>query len=149
MAERILSEETINTFREYLVLEEKSTATVEKYLRDVRAFHLSACQQAVTKERMMAYKKYLIEKGYAASSINSITQRKRASVPRLLIRKHKKVSKINVFKGREHGTKSKNLILTGRALIFTSVPCLSPRHRQPPYGVFSYPCLYPPENCIN
>ena len=80
MAERILSEETINTFREYLVLEEKSTATVEKYLRDVRAFHLSACQQAVTKERMMAYKKYLIEKGYAASSINSITQRKTASV---------------------------------------------------------------------
>ena len=77
MAERILSEETINTFREYLVLEEKSTATVEKYLRDVRAFHLFACQQAVTKERMMAYKKYLIEKGYAASSINSITQRKK------------------------------------------------------------------------
>ena len=28
-------------------------------------------------------------------------------VPRLLIRKHEKVSKINVFKGREHGTKSK------------------------------------------
>ena len=72
MAERILSEETINTFREYLVLEEKSTATVEKYLRDVSAFHLFACQQAVTKERMMAYKKYLIEKGYAASSINSM-----------------------------------------------------------------------------
>ncbi len=45
MAERILSEETINAFREYLVLEEKSTATVEKYLRDVRAFHLFACQR--------------------------------------------------------------------------------------------------------
>lgn len=30
----------------------------------------------MTKERMMAYEKYLIEKGYAASSINSITQRK-------------------------------------------------------------------------
>ena len=26
---------------------------------------------------------------------------------------------------------------------------LSPRHRQPPYGVFSYPYLYPPEKCIN
>ena len=63
---------TINTFREYLVLEEKSTATVEKYLRDVRAFHLFAGQQAVTKEQMMAYKKFLIEKGYAASSINSM-----------------------------------------------------------------------------
>ena len=33
--------------------------------------------------------------------------KKDASVPRLLIRKHEKVSKINVFKGREHGTKSK------------------------------------------
>ena len=32
---------------------------------------------------------------------------KEQSVPRLLIRKHEKVSKINVFKGREHGTKSK------------------------------------------
>ena len=29
------------------------------------------------------------------------------ALPRLLIRKHEKVSKINVFKGREHGTKSK------------------------------------------
>ena len=55
MAERILSEETVFDFHEYLVLEEKSTATVEKYLRDVRAFHLFAYQQAVTKERMMAY----------------------------------------------------------------------------------------------
>ena len=72
MAERILSEETVFDFHEYLVLEEKSTATVEKYLRDVRAFHLFAYQQAVTKERMMAYKKFLIEKGYAASSINSM-----------------------------------------------------------------------------
>lgn len=71
--------------------------------------------------------------------------------PRLLIRKHEKVSKINVFKGREHGTKSKNLILTGTkgADVKISALFLSPRHRQPPYGVFSYPCLYPPEKCIN
>ena len=52
----------------------------------------------------------------------AIIQSKSGGFPRLLIRKHKKVSKINVFKGREHGTKSKNLILTGRALIFTSAP---------------------------
>ena len=72
-------------------------------------------------------------------------------LPRLLIRKHEKVSKINVFKGREHGTKSKNLILTGTkgADVKISALFLSPRHRQPPYGVFSYPCLYPPEKCIN
>ena len=37
MSERILTENDISAFREYLVLEEKSRATVEKYLRDVRA----------------------------------------------------------------------------------------------------------------
>ena len=73
------------------------------------------------------------------------------TIPRLLIRKHEKVSKINVFKGREHGTKSKNLILTGTkgADFHISALFLSPRHRQPPYGVFSYPYLSPPEKCIN
>lgn len=50
MAERILSEETVFDFHEYLVLEEKSTATVEKYLRDVSAFRLFAGRQAMTKE---------------------------------------------------------------------------------------------------
>ena len=77
--------------------------------------------------------------------------KKGSPIPRLLIRKHEKVSKINVFKGREHGTKSKNLILTGTkgADFHISALFLSPRHRQPPYGVFSYPYLYPPEKCIN
>ena len=72
MAERILSEETVFDFHEYLVLEEKSTATVEKYLRDVRAFHLFLDGQPVTKEQMMAYKKSLLERGYAVNSINSM-----------------------------------------------------------------------------
>ena len=45
----------------------------------------------------------------------------------------------------------KNLILTGTkgADFHISALFLSPRHRQPPYGVFSYPYLYPPEKCIN
>ena len=52
---------------------------------------------------------------------------------------------------REHGAKSKNLILTGTkgADFHISALFLSPRHRQPPYGVFSYLYLYPPEKCIN
>ena len=37
----------------------------------------------------------------------NLNQKKRFAIPRLLIRKHEKVSKINVFRGREHGTKSK------------------------------------------
>ena len=52
-------------------------------------------------------------RGFESRLVLSMIQKKEISVPRLLIRKHEKVSKINVFKGREHGTKSKNLILTG------------------------------------
>lgn len=72
MTERILNEENIIAFREYLVLEEKSTATVEKYIRDARAFLRFIGQSAVTKEMMMAYKKSLVEKNYAVRSINSM-----------------------------------------------------------------------------
>ena len=53
-------------------MEEKSGATVEKYLRDVRAFSVFAENQAVTKEVVMAYKQHLLEKGYAVRSINSM-----------------------------------------------------------------------------
>lgn len=59
-------------FHDYLVLEEKSAATVEKYLRDVRAFFCFAGCSQITKERMMDYKKSLIERNYAVRSINSM-----------------------------------------------------------------------------
>ena len=72
MSERKLSENCISAFREYLVLEEKSGATVEKYLRDIRAFSGFAGGQKVTKEVVMAYKQSLLEKGYAVRSINSM-----------------------------------------------------------------------------
>lgn len=72
MTEKLLTEEMIWSFHEYLVLEEKSTATVEKYLRDVRAFYLFLGGTAVTKEQVMAYKKSLVEAHYAVSSINSM-----------------------------------------------------------------------------
>jgi len=71
--------ETIcNAFREYLIREEKSRATVEKYLRDVRAFFVFAEKAdiaekgEITKELVLAYKKELLEKGYAVTSMNSM-----------------------------------------------------------------------------
>ena len=64
MSERVLTENCISTFQEYLVLEEKSRATVEKYLRDVRAFSVFTGGQNVTKELVMAYKQSLLENGY-------------------------------------------------------------------------------------
>ena len=72
MAERNLTEETIRTFYNYLLLEEKSAATIEKYLRDVRRFLRFAGRAAMTKELVMAYKRSLIEGGYAVRSINSM-----------------------------------------------------------------------------
>lgn len=72
MSEQKITENCISVFREYLVLEEKSRATVEKHLRDVRAFSVCAGGQNVTKEVVMAYKQSLLEKGYAVRSINSM-----------------------------------------------------------------------------
>lgn len=72
MKERTLSEENRRAFREHLLREEKSAATVEKYLRDVRAFLVFSGQTAITKDLVMAYKQALLEKNYAVRSINSM-----------------------------------------------------------------------------
>lgn len=72
MKERILTPSALEAFRRHLLREEKSTATVEKYLRDARAFLAFAGGAAVTKELMLAYKKALTERGYAARSVNSM-----------------------------------------------------------------------------
>ena len=54
MNERILTETGITAFQKYLIMEEKSTATVEKYLRDVRAFFVYVGNMEITKEKVMA-----------------------------------------------------------------------------------------------
>lgn len=72
MDEHVLTQEKIERFREYLILEEKSAATVEKYIRDVRAFSVFMGNLNVTKEGMMNYKKELVDRKYAICSINSM-----------------------------------------------------------------------------
>lgn len=72
MGERILTKEMVLSFRAHLVCEEKSKATVEKYLRDALSFQLFLCGQSITKESVVAYKNGLIEQGYAHRSINSM-----------------------------------------------------------------------------
>ena len=72
MAERKITENQIQLFHQYLIREEKSTATVEKYLRDVRAFSAYVGERIVTKEEMLDYKKHLQLKYYAVRSINSM-----------------------------------------------------------------------------
>lgn len=70
MKGRLITAKTIAEFREHLILEERSTATVEKYIRDVRAF-AEYVNSEVTKETVIAYKKHLQEH-YAVRSVNSM-----------------------------------------------------------------------------
>ncbi len=72
MKERKITETQIQSFYQYLIREEKSSATVEKYLRDARAFTVYVGAEVVTKDMVMAYKKYLQMKEYAVRSINSM-----------------------------------------------------------------------------
>lgn len=72
MEERILTNCQIQEFSDYLVREEKSNATCEKYIRDIRSFQIFAGSNQVTKECVVAWKKKLMEQGYAVRSINSM-----------------------------------------------------------------------------
>ncbi len=64
--------ERIKEFSSYLAREEKSAATQEKYLRDVRSFGVYAEDQDITRELVISWKKSLITSGYAVRSINSM-----------------------------------------------------------------------------
>ena len=71
MKGRILTSDIFDNYKEYLSLEEKSLVTIEKYIRDVKAFAMYAQGNAITKEIVIAYKKYLQE-NYAVRSVNSM-----------------------------------------------------------------------------
>ena len=71
MAEHRLTPLQIHAFARHLLLEEKSAATIEKYLRDVRAFAGWLDGQEITKERNAAWKAHLVERGYAPAGINA------------------------------------------------------------------------------
>lgn len=62
----------IDLFAEYLHREEKSKATQEKYLRDIRAFCEYAEGAEISKDIVMEWKKQLLQDGYAVRSINSM-----------------------------------------------------------------------------
>ena len=61
----------IAEFTEHLILEERSEATVEKYIRDVTAFSAFANGGEISKEMVIAYKKHL-QGNYAVRSVNSM-----------------------------------------------------------------------------
>lgn len=71
MEERTLTADIICQFKEHLILEERSENTIEKYLRDIRAFMIFLSENELTKETVIEYKKHLQE-SYAVRSINSM-----------------------------------------------------------------------------
>jgi site-specific recombinase XerD len=72
MKGRILTEKMVADFSAYLKSEEKSENTIEKYLRDVRAFSVYLNGDEITKEAVIAYKSKLLSMNYAVRSINSM-----------------------------------------------------------------------------
>ena len=71
MEGRVITAKMIAEFKEHLILEERSVATIQKYIRDVKAFTAYAQNSAIAKEIVIAYKKYLQE-NYAVWSVNSM-----------------------------------------------------------------------------
>ena len=71
MKEQLLTKDIISDFKEHLILEERSGATIEKYIRDVTAFAKYLKGKKITKEAVIGYKKHLQEK-YAIRSVNSM-----------------------------------------------------------------------------
>lgn len=72
MKGRILTSEAVQNFKKFLREEEKSENTIEKYLRDVRAFAAYSGGAEVTKEVVVSYKNKLLSESYAVRSVNSM-----------------------------------------------------------------------------
>lgn len=68
---RRITAQDVERFRQHLQNEERSAATVEKYLRDVLAFYGSLTGGELDKSAVLMYKEGLLAR-YAPSSVNSI-----------------------------------------------------------------------------
>jgi len=66
-----ITNELINNFKNYLINEEKSQATLEKYIRDITAFMMWLNGRVVDKTIVIEYKQTIIE-SYAPASANSM-----------------------------------------------------------------------------
>ena len=73
MSTKIIRKTSIMTYLHQLECDEKASATIEKYRHDINLFYeFLPDEKVLTKEEAIRYKQYLIEKGYAATSINSM-----------------------------------------------------------------------------
>ena len=66
-----ITKKLIEEFKLYLIDEEKSGATIEKYVRDITAFAEWLCGQEISKALVLEYKQKIIEE-YKPASVNSM-----------------------------------------------------------------------------
>lgn len=71
MKELKIGMQVMEEFKQYLVLEEKSKATIDQYLRDIFKFLDYMKNDPLTKERIINYKE-LLQKDYSARSVNTM-----------------------------------------------------------------------------
>ena len=71
MNEHTLTPERIAAYGQYLRAEERAPGTVEKYLRDVRAFAAWLDGRPATKEAVTGWKEYLLAAPCAPSTVNA------------------------------------------------------------------------------
>ena len=64
--------EQISAFGRKLLMEERSAGTIEKYLRDVRAFAAWLGGETVSREKAAAWRDSLLERDYAPATVNSM-----------------------------------------------------------------------------
>ncbi len=71
MKKRIITNQTIKSFEKYLIENEKATATIEKYMRDIWLFAEYAAERTLDKAMLLDYKGRL-EQSYTVRSANSM-----------------------------------------------------------------------------
>ncbi len=71
MKTQSITQKILNNYIIHLKLEEKSKATIEKYIRDIKAFSKYIAGKKITKELAIDYKQYLLS-NYKNRSVNSI-----------------------------------------------------------------------------
>lgn len=69
--DKLLNQEKLNNFKTHLYFEERSVATVEKYMHDLRVFYLFMEGKELTKSSILEYKNNLLS-NYAVTSANSM-----------------------------------------------------------------------------
>ena len=72
LTDRFITKQTIDGFHAFLVEEERSRGTIEKYLHDVGLFKTWLRSEPVTRENAARWKQDLLQSGRAASTVNSM-----------------------------------------------------------------------------